>query len=173
MEDIIKYAITGFMLLLICCCFLRQRRYWREIKANRPSGSIRAGYKLAVITAVISLGFALWNNNDHYWHLFASVMLMTIVFCVKITFSPSAVAVVLAICTFQFYTQSRFPLYEVWTAFIACLSWRLPEEVRVAYASISFLWVLFCLLVPAKATSAVATDTPIDNLADTVTSWHA
>lgn len=97
---------------------------------------------------------------------------MTLVFCVKITFSPTIIAVTLAICTYQLNVNNEFPLLEVWSAIISVATWRLPEEVRMAYACISFAWVMITLLSGPAAAPAIG-DTPADELADSITSLHA
>jgi hypothetical protein len=71
---------------------------------------------------------------------------MTLVFCVKITFSPSVVALVLIACAYQFYVYDRLPIFEIWGGAVSVLAWRLPEQFRVIYTTISFAWVLVVFL---------------------------
>jgi hypothetical protein len=171
MEFYLKPIITGFLLILICCCFVRQRRYWRELNESRPSGSIRAGYRLAIFSVVVSLVVAVLFRGDTTWQIFIGILIMALVFCVKITFSPSIIALTLAVCTYQLNVNNEFPLLEVWSAIISVATWRLPEEVRVAYACVSFMWVMVTLL-SSGPTEPVPGDTAVDGLADTITSLH-
>lgn len=82
-----------------------------------------------------------------------SVLTMSLIFSLKITFSPAMIAIALTICTLQFQAHGNFPLLEVWTAFIRILTWRLPEEIRVVYATISFAWACLILLIGGASTS--------------------
>jgi hypothetical protein len=173
MDSWIKQAITGFLLFLICCCIFRQKRYWRELTTNKPSGTLRAGYALAVFTVGTALVASLCWQTESMWQLFLSILLMTLVFCVKITFSPAVIALSLAVCTFQFYTNSSFPFFEVWTGFIGVLTWRLPEEVRVAYACLSFTWALIALLFGGAPPEAADGTLAADNVTDTIANLHA
>jgi hypothetical protein len=151
MSEIFKEIIIGVVALLVCCCLVRQRRYWREMQESRLSGSLRVGYRLAILTAFAGLPLACFANTESSWQLFASVMLMVLVFCVKITFSPTIIALTLTACAFQLYVNDEFPLWQVWFSVSSMLTWRLPDEIRAAYASISFLWVLVTLLSGTSA----------------------
>lgn len=173
MNPILKNAILCGLLFLICCCLFRQRRYWRELRTNRPSGSVRAGYTLAVLSVAITLIIAAFVNTTSMWQVFGAVLIMGLVFCVKVTFSPSVLACVLGICTYQFYVLNEFPLWTVWSGLLSVLSWRLPEEVRVLYASLSFLWVLFSVLLPSKAVESASTSEQIGDVVDSLSSFHA
>lgn len=146
MTDYIKLAATGLIMILIFACCKRQRRYWREMQTSRPTGSLKAGYALAIATVCVSLPIAFYSNTQAGWQLFVSILLMTVVFCVKITFSPAVIAAVLGICTFQLYTYDRFPFFEVWGAAVSVIAWRLPEEIRVVYTTLSFIWAMTILI---------------------------
>lgn len=172
MDIIFRNIIICFLVVLILCCVRRQRRYWRELSTNRPSGSVRAGYTLSVVCVFISLAVAAYVNTPAMWQLFGSILIMGLVFCVKVTFSPSVLAFTLAVCTYQFYTANEFPLWTVWTSFIGVLTWRLPEEVRVAYASLSFLWILISVALPSRAADLSPHDQAADVL-DSISSYHA
>ena len=172
MEVYFKPIISAFLLILICCCFVRQRRYWRELNESRPSGSLRAGYRLSIFSIFISLIVAVCFQNDATWQIFIGILIMALVFCVKITFSPSIIALTLAICTYQLNVNDEFPILEIWSAIISVATWRLPEEVRVAYACVSFAWVLVTLL-SSPTTEALAVDSQADAVADSITSLSA
>lgn len=146
MHDYLKYAFTAFIFLLLIACAKRQRRYWREMHESKPTGSLRAGYKLAIFTLFTSLAVALYSNTVEGWELFMAILLMTAVFCVKITFSPAVVGVVLVICTYRMYVDDSFPLFEVWGGVLSVLAWRLPEEFRIVYTTLSFIWVMVIFL---------------------------
>lgn len=146
MSDYSKLAATVLILLLIFACCKRQRRYWREMQTSRPTGSLKAGYALAVATVFLSLPIALYANTHAGWQLFISILLMTVVFCVKITFSPVVIAAVLGICTFQLHAHDRFPFFEVWGAAVSVIAWRLPEEVRTVYTTLTFIWAMTILI---------------------------
>ena len=146
MNEIVKEVVICGLVLLIFCCFVRQRRYWREMQESRLSGSLKVGYRLAILTTIVALPFACFVNTQSSWQFFGSVVLMALVFCMKITFSPTIIALTLSACTFQLYTNDQFPLWQVWLSVASILTWRLPEDVRAAYASISFLWVLVTLV---------------------------
>ena len=146
MTDYLKLAATGFILILIIACCKRQRRYWREMQTSRPTGSLKAGYALAIATVFLSLPIAFYSNTQTGWQLFISVLLMTVVFCVKITFSPAVIAAVLGICAFQLHAHDRFPFFEVWGAAVSVIAWRLPEEVRVVYTTLTFIWAMTILI---------------------------
>jgi hypothetical protein len=174
MDIVIRGAVVFFLVTLIFFCVMRQRRYWRELSTNRPSGSVRAGYTLSVACVFLSFLVAVYINTPTMWQLFGSILIMGLVFCVKVTFSPTVLACTLAVCTYQFYFSNEFPLWTVWWSFIGVLTWRLPEEVRVAYASLSFLWILFSVLLPTKAaTTASTTSDQVADVLDTMTSYHA
>jgi hypothetical protein len=146
MTDYVKVAATVLILILIFACCKRQRRYWREMQTSRPTGSLKAGYALAIATVFLSLPIALYSNTQTSWQLFISILLMTVVFCVKITFSPAVIATVLAVCAFQLHAHDRFPFFEVWGAAVSVIAWRLPEEVRTVYTTLTFLWAMTILL---------------------------
>ncbi len=172
MHDWLRYAITGCLLLLICFCVIRQRRYWREIKQNRPSGSVKCGYALACISISLALAGALFFNTEESWKIFMSILTMSLIFSLKITFSPAMIAITLAVCTLQFQTHGDFPLLEVWTAFIRILTWRLPEEIRVVYATISFAWACLVLLIGgATAPSSESNQMAMDGIPDPLSSF--
>lgn len=167
MNEYLKIFITGLILILLIACAKRQRRYWREMCENRPTGSLRAGYTLAIITIFLSLSAALYSNSTTGWEVFIGILLMTLIFCVKITFSPAVIALVLGICTYQLHTSDNFPFFEVWGAAVSVLAWRLPEEFRIFYTTLSFLWVMVVLLSGGnpEVTSA-------DDVADVTTVLH-
>lgn len=146
MSDILKIATTLFILVLMFACFKRQKRYWREMQESRPTGSLKAGYKLAILTVGLSLIAAVYSNTPAGWEVFITILLMTVVFCVKITFSPAVIALVLGICTYQLYVHDSFPFFEVWGAAISVIAWRLPEEFRIFYTTLSFIWVMIIIL---------------------------
>jgi hypothetical protein len=174
MEMIIRGAVVFFLVTLIFFCVMRQRRYWRELSTNRPSGSVRAGYSLSVVCVFLSFLVAVYINTPTMWQLFGSILIMGLVFCVKVTFSPMVLAATLAVCTYQFYFANEFPLWTVWCSFIAVLTWRLPEEVRVVYASLSFLWILLSVILPAKAAAPEASPADqVSDVLDTMSSYHA
>jgi len=135
-----------FIGLLLIACAKRQRRYWREMTNNRPTGSLKAGYLLAIVTIFVALAIAAVINSPVGWEVFLGILLMTLVFCVKITFSPSVVALVLIACAYQFYVYDRLPIFEIWGGAVSVLAWRLPEQFRVIYTTISFAWVLVVFL---------------------------
>jgi hypothetical protein len=116
------------------------------MQTSRPTGSLKAGYALAIATVFLSLPIALYSNTPASWQLFISVLLMTVVFCVKITFSPAVIAAVLGVCAFQLHAYDRFPFFEVWGAAVSVIAWRLPEEVRTVYTTLTFLWAMTILL---------------------------
>lgn len=146
MNEYVKLALAGLIIILMFCCFKKQRRYWREMSTSRPTGSLKAGYALAIITVFISLPLALYVNTREGWELFVSVLLMTVVFCAKITFSPAVIAGVLGICAYQLYVHDRFPFFEVWGAAVSIVAWKLPEQVRGFYNTVTFIWALTILL---------------------------
>ena len=78
--------------------------------------------------------------------MFISVVITAAIFCVKITFAGAVAGATLAICTVHLYTNDSFPLLEVWTTIVRVVTWRLPEEYRIAYASVSFLWTIAVLV---------------------------
>ena len=172
MDYYIKMVASVGVLILILCCVMRQKRYWRELQESRPSGSIRAGYRLAIASIVGTLIFALISNTESSWELFIGVLLVALAFCVKITFSPTVIALTLAVCIVQLHTTDEFPLLTVWGGFISVLTWRLPEEFRIFYACLSFLWIFFAT-VSAATPEAVDADIPVDGVADTLSSLHA
>jgi hypothetical protein len=142
MIEYMKIAVYILIGLLLISCAKRQRRYWREMTTNRPTGSLRAGYILATITIVLGLATALLVNTPQGWQMFIGVAMLTLVFCVKITFSPVVIAVILVACGYQLYAYDRFPLFELWGGTISVLAWRLPEQFRIVYSTLSFIWVL-------------------------------
>jgi len=172
MEEILKHFVGIFSALLILCCSKRQHRYWTELRENRPSGSIRIGYTLSIAAILIALALSLITKSEWMWEVFVSILLLTLVFCVKITFSPTVIALTLAMCTYRMYQHNEFPLMEIWVSFTSILTWRLPEDVRAAYACVSFLWVLIATLVPS-APQATSADTALDGIGEVAGSLHA
>jgi hypothetical protein len=162
MNEYIKIAIAAFILILMFACFKKQGRYWREMQTSRPTGALKAGYTVAILTVGLSLPLALYSNTPAGWELFISVLLMTVVFCAKITFSPAVIAGILGMCTYQLFVHDRFPFFEVWGAAASVLAWKLPEEVRALYATVTFIWALLVLVsggaseVEASSTSDLA-----------------
>jgi hypothetical protein len=146
MNDYSKLALAGFILILMFACFKKQRRYWREMSTSRPTGTLKAGYIVAIATVALSLPVAIYSNTSAGWELFISILLMTVVFCAKITFSPAAIAVVLGICTFQLFVNDRFPFFEVWGAAVSVIAWKLPDQVRALYTTLTFVWALIILV---------------------------
>jgi hypothetical protein len=146
MNEYLKYALTGFIFILIFCCFKKQRRYWREMTLSRPTGSLKAGYAVAITTVFVSLPLACYANTREGWEIFVSVLLLTVVFCAKITFSPTVVGVILGICLYQLHAHDRFPFCEVWSAIATVFAWKLPEQVRAFYNVVTFVWALVILL---------------------------
>lgn len=170
MNEYLKLAITGGMILLICLCISRQRRYWRELQESRPTGSLKAGYRICIATVVLSLGIFLFAEADTAQDLYVSILLMALIFCVKLTFSPTVVGLTLAICTFQFYQSEEFPLFEVWGSIANVFAWRLPDGLRMTYTYLSFVWVLLVLLTKSAPT---AVEAPVDELSDSVSALQA
>lgn len=172
MDYYFKMVASVGVLILIMCCVMRQKRYWRELQESRPSGSIRAGYRLAIASIIGTLLFALISNTETSWELFIGVLLMALAFCVKITFSPTVIAMTLAVCIVQLHTTDEFPLLTVWGGFISVLTWRLPEEFRIFYAYLSFIWVFYAT-VSFSSPEAVGAEVPVDGVTDTLSAFHA
>ncbi|MFO0417015.1 MAG: hypothetical protein ACK5Y6_06985 [Pseudomonadota bacterium] len=169
MNYYLKQLIICALVGCILCCVLRQRRYWRELRVSRPSGTLRAGYHLAVFSIVGALLAACWFNTENFWQLFLGIVLTAALFAVKITFSPTVIAVILGLSTLQFMRTETFPFFEVWGYFINIFAWRLPEGVRVTYATISFVWVLLTLLRASDyGTKPTSTADVIENMGDGV-----
>jgi len=173
MNELVKDIVVCGLVLLICGCFVRQRRYWREMQESRLSGSLRVGYRLAILATVAALSFACVTNTEASWELVGSVMLMVLVFCMKITFSPTIIALTLSACTFQLYINDEFPLWQIWLSVTSMLTCRLPEDVRAAYATISFLWVLVTLVSGTAAhPDAAGGDDAAVGLDEAIASLH-
>ncbi len=166
MIEYIKIPVYILIGLLLISCARRQRRYWREMTTNRPTGSLRAGYILATITLALGLVTALLINSPQGWQMFIGVAMLTLVFCVKITFSPVVIAVVLVACGYQLYAFDRFPLFELWGGAISVLAWRLPEQFRIVYSTLSFMWVLMVFFSGGNPTVSSAED--IADVAETL-----
>jgi hypothetical protein len=162
MSDYLKIIAVFFIAILIAFCIKRQRRYWREMHTGKPTGSLKAGYKLAIATVFIAFPLAAISNTTTGWELFISVLLMTVVFCVKITFSPAVIGLVLGICGFQLYFNDRFPFFEVWGSAASVIAWRLPEEFRVVYTALTFLWAMAILIGGGAASSSSSTSAAAD-----------
>lgn len=168
MDIFLHRAVTALLLFLICCCVVRQRRYWRELQSNRPSSSVRVGYKLATTSAFIGLAVAFGVNSAEGWKIFGAVVLMLSFFCLKISFSPTIVAVTIAIMLVQHELTGSIDFINVWLGVASAVMWRFPEDVRAVYAAISFLWVLASFL---RTTEAASAESPmdLDPIADTLT----
>ena len=161
MTEYLKLTTIGFIIILMFACFKRQRRYWTEMQTSRPTGSLKAGYKLAIATIVVSLPMAAYSNTPEGWELFISVLFMTVVFCVKITFSPAVIAAVLGVCACQLYAYDRFPFFEIWGAALSVFAWKLPEEARALYTSMTFLWALMILIGGNSSAAEASTATDV------------
>lgn len=169
--DIIQHrAVTFVLLFLICCCIVRQRRYWRELQSNRPSTSVRIGYKLATASAIIGLAVAFGVNSAEGWKIYGAVVLMLSFFCVKISFSPAILAVTIGIVLVQHELTGSVNFIDVWLGVASAVMWRFPEDVRAVYAAISFLWVISTFL---RATDAAAAETPgdLDPISDAISTF--
>ena len=143
------------------------------MQESRLSGSLRVGYRLAILTTVAALPFACFTYTETSLDLFGSVMLMVLGFCMKITFSPTIIALTLSACTFQLYINDEFPLWQIWLSVTSMLTWRLPEDVRAAYATISFLWVLVTLVSGTAAhPDAAGGDDAAVGLDEAIASLH-
>lgn len=147
-------SVTGLLLFLICCCIIRQRRYWRELQSNRPSSSVRVGFKLATAAAIMGAVIAAIVNTPEGWKVFGAVVLMLCFFCVKISFSPAILALTLALMTLNHEMTGAIHFMDVWMAVATAVMWRFPEEVRAVYATISFIWVLASFMRTTEAGSA-------------------
>lgn len=172
MEEIVKHIIAAICAILIACCLKRQHRYWRELQENRPSGSIRAGYRISILITVLTLAASLFTQSQWMWEVFISVLLLALVFCVKVTFSPSVIALTLGMCVYRLYYFDEFPLIEVWASFTRVITWRLPEDIRAAYACVSFLWILIATLSSSTPHETIG-ESAVDTLGDTIGSLHA
>ncbi len=172
MNEIVRNIITFVVIVLILLCFKRQRRYWREMQTSRLSGSLRVGYSLAIFTMGVATPLAFFFNNEQMWALYISVLLMTVAFCAKITFSPTMIALTLATSLYQLHMDGGFPFWEVWCSLVSVLTWRLPEDIRAAYATLSFVWVMLSLFSgPAASTTEDAVShVGVDEL---ISSLHA
>ncbi len=133
------------------------------MSTSRPTGALKVGYALAIITVCVSLPLALYANTRESWELFVSVLLMTVIFCAKITFSPAVIAGVLGICAYQLYVHDSFPFFEVWGAAVSVVAWKLPEQVRGLYNTVTFIWALTILL---SSGSPQAENSSADDLID-------
>jgi hypothetical protein len=162
MEDAVRFAVLGFLVFLIFLCARRQRRYWREIMESRLSSSLKAGYSIATITIGAALAVAVVVNTPAMWSNFVTVVAISFMFCLKITFSPAVIAGTIALSSVQLFMNDSFPFIEIWSAFISILTWRLPEEVRACYAYFSFAWILLVLLFP----SSVQLDESLDQVGE-------
>jgi hypothetical protein len=164
MNEYLKLAAIAFILILMFACFKRQRRYWTEMLTSKPTGSLKAGYKLAIATIFVALPLAAYSNTTEGWELFTSVLLMTVVFCVKITFSPAVIAAVLGVCACQLYAYDRFPFFEIWGAALSVFAWKLPEEARALYTSLTFVWALVILIGGGSSATEAATTADVADL---------
>lgn len=170
MNEITRNIITLVVAVLILLCFKRQRRYWREMQTSRLSGSLRVGYTLAIFTMGVATPLALFYNTEEMWALYLSVLLMTVAFCAKITFSPAMIALTLGMSVYQLHTDGGFPFWEAWCSVVSILTWRLPEDIRAAYATLSFIWVMLSLMsgpsitTPEESASSVGVDELISSL---------
>jgi hypothetical protein len=113
----------------------------------------------------VALGAAIFYDSPQMWELFLGVVMTSALFCVKITFSPAVIGAALAISTAQLYLDGSFPFLEVWAAFVRVVTWRLPEEFRVAYATVSFGWTLVTL-VAASGASPADSESPVIGLVE-------
>jgi hypothetical protein len=171
MNEIVRNIITCLVVLLILLCCKRQRRYWREMQTSRLSGSLKVGYSLAIFAMGVMTPLALFYNNEQMWTVFLSVLLMTVVFCAKITFSPSIIAMTLGMSLYQLHTDGGFPFWEIWSSLVSVLTWRLPEDIRAAYATLSFVWVMLSL-VSGPAVSATEDSAPVTGVDELISSLH-
>jgi hypothetical protein len=146
MNDTATIAVVCFLTVIIACCVRRQRRYWRELRANKPSGTLRWGYRLAALSILGALSIAMIVDSPGAWETFRGVVMLAIIFCVKITFSPAAIGLTLAACAVELLRSGAFPLFAVWTSLARVLTWRLPEEFRIVYGCVSLLWGIIILI---------------------------
>ena len=136
-----KPIIIFGLLVLICCCFRRQKRYFLELLSNAPSASIRIAYKFSILLFL----FHIFIPNE----LSLNELILTIcLLCLKITISPTLIAITLFISTIDFYVYDIFPFYEVWTAICSILLWRLPEDARAIITSFGLIWSSINILTP-------------------------
>lgn len=142
MHEFFRYGVTTLLTFLIVCCLVRQRRYWREIHSNRPSGTLKAGYVISALTIFGAVVYAAVVGIAESKTVLMGVVPMAMLFALKITFSPVILAVILGICTFQFNANGSFPLIELWKGVTTVVTWRFPEYVRVTYAFLTFLWMI-------------------------------
>ena len=164
MNDVVRFAALGFLVFLTFLCARRQQRYWREITESRLSSSLKAGYSIATIAIAATLAVAVVVNTPAMWGNFVTVVAISFMFCLKITFSPTVIAGTIALSTIQLFMNDSFPFLEIWSAFISILTWRLPEEVRACYAYFSFGWIVLVLLFPSKSNL----DNPMEQIGEGV-----
>lgn len=151
MENALRFVVFGFLVFLTFLCARRQRRYWKEIMESRLSSSLKAGYSIATLSIAGALVVALVVNTPAMWSNFVTVVAISFMFCLKITFSPAVIAGTIALSSLQLFINDSFPFLEIWGSFISILTWRLPEEVRACYAYFSFAWILLVLLFPSDS----------------------
>ncbi len=159
MDYFLHRSVSVILIFLICCCVVRQRRYWRELQSNRPSTSVRIGYKLATTSAILGLAVTFWLNNPEAWKIYGAVILMLSFFCIKISFSPTILAFTLLLTLLRHESTGSVELIDVWVGVASAVMWRFPEDVRAVYATISFIWVLSSFL---RFTDAASAETPGD-----------
>lgn len=135
-----RFVILG-LLILICCCIMRQKRYLMEIASNAPSASIKAAYKVSALLTVF--WFFIPTEID-----FINCLLIVCFFCIKVTISPTLIAMTLFISTVEFYQYGNFPFYEVWISITSMFMWSLPEEIRSTFTALSLIWSSIHLISP-------------------------
>jgi hypothetical protein len=123
------------------------------------------GYSLAVISVFLAFVYTLQTSDEGAWQLFVGFLTMVIFFCLKITFSPGVLALILGFCTFTLVQHDEFRFFEVWSAFTSIVTWRFSEKIRAGYTALSFVWVIFAFLFPGSS-GADALETGINGASD-------
>lgn len=158
--------IVSLLAVLILCCVKRQRRYWLELQESRPSGSLRWGYRIAIVSILGTFSLAVISDSPSAWQTFLGVASVALIFCVKITFSPIAIALTLVACSIELLENGSFPLLTVWTSLTRIITWRLPEEFRIVYSCVSLLWTIMVFVNTGGGGSAAEKeDSTMDSLA--------
>ena len=61
--------------------------------------------------------------------------------------------------------NDRFPFFEVWGAAVSVIAWRLPEEFRVVYTTMTFLWAMVILVGGATSEADASTASDVTDAA--------
>jgi hypothetical protein len=73
---------------------------------------------------------------------YSAVVVVSLLFCVKVIFSSTIVAIALSICLLNYIHLGEFSFFDILNQVCSMLTWKLSEDIRSAMTRVYFIWLL-------------------------------